>query len=218
MCVCPATFLSLLACFNIAHQLSQRLFRLPEDNDDYQLCTCFCEIYFLPWTSTSLNGVVSLGSATYSTLTHLPTVVRDQFNKSWNHPERSAQLQAIYAVLPDGKDPSFRRFAHCYPSYMGHRFEMFMSHMESTIAEWVAPCHVCLRVEKIPIANIRSSYREGSMEPYLRFHGTRRACLIGEQDPGDGNWLWTCRSPECSLCKILRNSFTLATGSKWHAP
>jgi hypothetical protein len=56
--------------------------------------------------------------------------------------------------------------------------------------------------------NSRTS-RGVPVEPEIRFHGTYRACLMGEAPPGPYGFLWTCRNHECRLCKIMGNSLCL---------
>jgi hypothetical protein len=60
-----------------------------------------------------------------------------------------------------------------------------------------------------------SPFRLGTPAPLFRYHGTRRACLIGNEDPGHGRYLQTCPNAECSICQILRNSFQLGFSSEY---
>ncbi|KAK4038134.1 hypothetical protein C8A01DRAFT_17747 [Parachaetomium inaequale] len=53
----------------------------------------------------------------------------------------------------------------------------------------------------------------GTPAPLFRYHGTRRACLIGNENPGPGRYLQTCLNTECNVCQILRNSFQLGFSS-----
>jgi hypothetical protein len=53
------------------------------------------------------------------------------------------------------------------------------------------------------IANIVTESPTGN--EYLLFHGTTRACLLGE----DSQNILLCRLPECSLCHIIRGSFSI---------
>ncbi|KAK3898427.1 hypothetical protein C8A05DRAFT_37988 [Staphylotrichum tortipilum] len=99
-------------------------------------------------------------------------VIQNLFESSWNHSDKSAQIQGIYMVRPADGETGLRASGHCYPEFMGQR-------------------------------------RLGPIEPEIRFHGTYRACFIGEAAPGPYGFLWTCREHECRLCATMRNSLTL---------
>ncbi|KAK3937940.1 hypothetical protein QBC46DRAFT_344047 [Diplogelasinospora grovesii] len=94
-----------------------------------------------------------------------------KFNDGWLHPEKEAEVQAIYLAT---KDDLVR-------SYRGRRFTAAMK-------------------------------AHGDREFRTRFHGTQRACHIGDHN---GN-LTLCRKDECHVCGILRHSFKVeksTTGS-----
>jgi hypothetical protein len=65
--------------------------------------------------------------------TLLPTdtsQVQNLFESSWNHPDKAAQIQGIYMVRPADGETGLRASGHCYPSYMGERFNEFMRHLD----------------------------------------------------------------------------------------
>ena len=56
--------------------------------------------------------------------------------------------------------------------------------------------------ERIKTA-LQSDGKGASATECLLFHGTTRACLVGEDDAISG----ICNLPRCALCRIIENSF-----------
>ena len=72
----------------------------------------------------------------------------------------------------------------------------------------------CYRRDKIHIQLLLLSTKDkrvGAVESLL-FHGTRRTCLLGEDD----GQISICSSPQCSLCRIIESSFDVARCGSHH--
>lgn len=110
------------------------------------------------------------------------------FAKGWKHPEKPLPpLQAIYKIIsPETNVTPFLKYQWVFPS---DESEICLTpQVRSTVMTtfWWSPF-----------------IRAGSEA--LLFHGTTRACLLGETAED----VMLCKLPHCSLCSIIRQSFDI---------
>ncbi|KAF9648834.1 ADP-ribosylation [Thelephora ganbajun] len=113
--------------------------------------------------------------------------VVDQFNAAWAHPTERPQIRMVYRIIPA---PSV------WDNYWAYSLSTFPT---------VFPFGRDVLEAKKP----SSEQWEYPGNEHLLWHGTTRACDIGE-----GGQNVFCTSPKCSLCSIARGSFNVASAGK----
>lgn len=135
------------------------------------------------WTTSRLH-VLGSTEADYST-------VERQFYDGWKHPhKRKPRIKTIFRII---SPPSF------HMPYYQHR-SAFIYTCRNLSVVISSRDRVCIDLPDI------SSHTFISPNEQFLFHGTDRACSLGE-DPASTN---LCMLPECHLCCIVRNSFDIS--------
>lgn len=117
--------------------------------------------------------------------------VERQFYDGWKHPhKRKPRIKTIFRII---SPPSF------HMPYYQHR-SAFICTCRNLSVVISSRDRVCIDLSDI------SSHTFISPNEQFLFHGTDRACSLGE-DPASTN---LCMLPECHLCCIVRNSFDIS--------